>query len=88
MGSSTQNPPDVAALVNKPSRVQRANQIPARLLDISDAARYLSTSDKMIRLLIQRGELPFLQRISGRSPYLLDIKDLDRWIDANKQRAY
>jgi excisionase family DNA binding protein len=89
MGISTQNPPDLALLVGDLlRRVQRGDQIPPRLLDIEDAGRYLGASGKIIRQLIQRGELPFVQRIPGRSPYLLDIKDLDHWIDANKQRAF
>jgi excisionase family DNA binding protein len=67
-------------------RVLRGDQIPPRLLDIDDAARYLGTSDKTIRELILRGELAYLQKIPGRSPYLLDIRDLDLWIERNKQR--
>jgi excisionase family DNA binding protein len=61
--------------------------IPRRLLDVTDAARYLSVSTKIIRQLIQGGELPYIQRIPGRSPYLIDIEDLDRWIQDCKTRA-
>jgi excisionase family DNA binding protein len=69
------------------ARVQRGDAILPRLLDIDDAARYLAVSDKAIRELIQRGELPYLQRIRGRSPYLVDVKDLDSWVLKNKIRA-
>jgi len=58
-----------------------------RLLDISDAARYLGMSDKAIRELIQCGEIPYIQKIAGRSPYLLDLKDLDAWVLRNKVQA-
>ncbi len=65
-------------------RVKSAAEISPRLLDLSDAARYLSIGDKALRELIQRGELPYIQRIEGRSPYLLDLRDLDRWIEKSK----
>jgi Helix-turn-helix domain len=67
-------------------RVQRGAEIPPRLLDVDDAGRYLAMSDKAVRELITLGELPYIQKIPGRSPYLIDIKDLDRWIDGNKLR--
>jgi len=67
--------------------VQRGSQLPPRLLDIEDAARYLGTSDKAVRKLIASGELTYIQRIPARSPYLLDLTDLDDWIDRNKTRA-
>lgn len=61
--------------------------IPRRLLDVTDAGRYLGVSHKVIRQLVQAGELPYIQRVRGRSPYLLDIRDLDQWIERNKTRA-
>jgi len=67
-------------------RVQRGAEIPPRLLDIDDASRYLAMSDKGVRELITAGELPYIQKVAGRSPYLIDIKDLDRWIEGNKVR--
>ena len=68
-------------------RVQRGDQLRPRLLDIADASRYLGVGDKAIRALIAKGELPYIQRIPGRSPYLLDIRDLDAWADRHKVRA-
>jgi excisionase family DNA binding protein len=68
-------------------RVQRGGEISARLLDVDDAARYLGMSDKAIRELIADGELPYIQKIPARSPYLLDVKDLDKWVEKNKIRA-
>jgi excisionase family DNA binding protein len=69
------------------ARVQRGCQLPPRLLDITDSARYLGMSDKGIRELIDQGSLPYIQKIAGRSPYLIDVRDLDRWIEKNKVRA-
>lgn len=83
------NPSDsglIGQLEELARRVRRGMDIPPRLLDITDAARYLGTSDKAVRKLIAGGELPYIQRIAGRSPYLLDINDLDDWIDRNKTR--
>lgn len=69
------------------NQVQRPDQIQPRLLDIDDAARYLSMSDKGVRALIAAGELPYIQRIRGRSPYLIDRIELDKWIERNKTSA-
>jgi excisionase family DNA binding protein len=69
------------------ARIQRGHAISPRLLDVDDAARYLSMSDKGIRDLIVKGELPYIQRIPARSPYLIDVRDLDDWILKNKSRA-
>lgn len=57
------------------------------MLDITEAGHYLGMGHKLVRELIQAGELPYVQRIPGRSPYLLDIRDLDQWIDRNKTRT-
>jgi excisionase family DNA binding protein len=88
MGKTAQLAKDVQELARRAcERVQRASQIPPRLLDIDDAARYLSVSDKAIRELITQGQLAYVQKIAGRSPYLVDIRDLDRWIEKSKIRA-
>jgi excisionase family DNA binding protein len=68
-------------------RVQRGAEIAPRLLDIDDSARYLAMSDKAVRELITNGELPYIQKVPGRSPYLIDIRDLDRWIERSKTSA-
>jgi excisionase family DNA binding protein len=79
---------DMAELVTHAvRRVQRGSEIAPRLLDIDDSARYLSMSDKAIRELITQGELSYIQKVPGRSPYLLDIRDLDRWVERAKTSA-
>jgi excisionase family DNA binding protein len=75
---------DVRELAHSLRRVKTAAEIPPRLLDLADAARYLSMGDKALRALIQRGELPYVQSIAGRSPYLLDVRDLDKWVERSK----
>ncbi len=67
-------------------RVQKKATHPPRLLDIDESAGYLGMSDKAVRQLIVGGELGYIQKVPGRSPYLIDIKDLDRWIEGNKTR--
>jgi hypothetical protein len=68
-------------------RVQRSAEIPPRLLDIQDSGRYLGMSDKAVRELIAEGQLPYIQRVPGRSPYLIDVRDLNCWIERSKIRA-
>jgi hypothetical protein len=68
-------------------RVKRGAEIEPRLLDIDDSARYLAMSDKGLRELITAGELPYIQKLPGRLPYLIDIRDLDRWIERAKTSA-
>lgn len=60
-------------------------QLLPRLLDLERAGGYLCMSSKSVRKLIQAGELPYIQRLAGRSPYLVDVKDLDRWIERSKR---
>lgn len=61
------------------------NAIPRRrLLRIKAAAEYLSLSPWKLRRLIQNGLLPVVQDSDG-SPFLLDIRDLDGYVDRNKR---
>lgn len=55
-----------------------------RLLRTKDAASYLSISEWKLRRLSQDGELPFIQHGEG-TPFLYDIRDLDVFIEKNKQ---
>jgi excisionase family DNA binding protein len=59
------------------------NSIPSRLLRLKDAARYLSLSPWKLRQLIYSGVIPFVQPEPG-SPYLLDLRDLDHYVETNK----
>jgi excisionase family DNA binding protein len=57
-----------------------------RLLRTRDAAQYLSISSWKLRRLIQDGKLPVVQDVDG-SPFLLDVRDLDGYIERNKRTA-
>ncbi len=81
MGSAAQ----VESLAEEHGRhaIGRPEVVP-RLLRTSEAARYLGMGDKAIRQLIVRGELPYVQMKPGNSPFLLDRRDLDRFIEMHK----
>jgi excisionase family DNA binding protein len=67
----------------------RDDSIPARsrrLLRTRDAAQYLSISSWKLRRLIQDGRLPVVQDGEG-SPFLLDVRDLDGYVERNKRTA-
>jgi excisionase family DNA binding protein len=70
------------------SPLTRLNDAPhtliPRLLRTSDAARYLGLGSKVIRQLIVSGRLPYVQMKPGNSPFLLDRRDLDKFIEAHK----
>jgi excisionase family DNA binding protein len=58
---------------------------PPRLLRASEAARYLGIGTKAIRQLIVSRSLPHVQMKPGNSPFLLDVRDLDRFIESRKR---
>jgi excisionase family DNA binding protein len=60
--------------------------INSRLLRLRDAAKYLSVSTKALRKLVIRGELPHIQLGRGNSPFLIDTRDLDRFVESQKTR--
>lgn len=55
-----------------------------RLLRTKEAAEYLGLSPWKLRRLIQCGQLPVVQDADG-SPFLLDLRDLDGYIERNKR---
>lgn len=57
-----------------------------RLLRTAAAAKYLATSKWKIRDLAKDGILPFIEERDG-SPWRFDRKDLDRYIESNKETA-
>ena len=66
------------------ARVMLPATVTPRLLRVTEAARYLSMGTKAIRALIQRGDLPYVQLRAHNSPFLLDVRDLDAFIEARK----
>jgi excisionase family DNA binding protein len=65
--------------------MKRESNVTRRLLRLKPAAEYLSVSPGTLRTLVQRGELPIIKLAeNGRSPWLLDVHDLDNWVDRTK----
>jgi excisionase family DNA binding protein len=58
-----------------------------RMLRTTEAARYLGMGSKAIRNLIMSGQLPYMQLKPGNSPFLLDRRDLDRFVEMHKTPA-
>ena len=57
-----------------------------RLLRIKAASEYLSLSPWKLRQLIQDGKLPVVQDTDG-SPFLLDVRDLDGYVERSKRTS-
>jgi len=60
-----------------------------RLLGLEEAAAYLGVSDWTVRQLLWVGELPFVEvgsPGSKRPRRLVDVRDLDAWVEIRKQR--
>ena len=60
------------------------NLVPRRLFRLKAAAEYLSLSPWKLRKLIQDRRLPVVQDGDG-SPFLLDVQDLDAYVEHNKR---
>jgi excisionase family DNA binding protein len=58
--------------------------LPPLLVDVQQAAGLLSLSDRTIRTLVKRGELPHV-RIGSRLLFI--PKDLARWVEARRTPA-
>ena len=56
-----------------------------RLYRLKEAAQYLAVSPGTLRSIIQRGELPIIKLAeTGHSPWLIDRRELDAWIERSK----
>lgn len=64
----------------------QALRLTPRLLRLSLAAKYLSMSVGKLRTICQNGELHVVKTGDSTSPWLLDLKELDRWVEVNKTR--
>jgi len=54
-----------------------------RLVRLKQASEYLSLSPWALRRIIQAGEIPIVTVGEG-APWLLDLRDLDSWVDHHK----
>jgi excisionase family DNA binding protein len=66
------------------AQATNGSAIRPRLLSIEQGAAYLGRSEEAMRHLIQAGKIPTVR--ADRRIYI-DIVDLDRWIEHNKQAA-
>ena len=57
-----------------------------RLLKVKQAAVYLSVSPWTLRKLVQSQQLRIV-KLDDRGPWLLDIRDLDHFIEGRKEYA-
>jgi excisionase family DNA binding protein len=57
-----------------------------RLVKVKEAATYLSISPWSLRKLVQTQEIPIV-RLQDRGPWLLDVRDLDKFVEARKMYA-
>jgi excisionase family DNA binding protein len=57
-----------------------------RLLKVKQAAEYLSISPWTLRKLVQSQQLRIV-KLDDRGPWLLDIRDLDHFIEGRKEYA-
>jgi excisionase family DNA binding protein len=71
---------DFPAMMSK-----RPSPAPARLLRLKPASEYLSISPAKIRALAKRGEIRVI-RYEDNSPWLVDVRDLDAWIEQQKNK--
>jgi excisionase family DNA binding protein len=55
-----------------------------RLLRLKEAARYIALSPWKLRKLVQDGQLPIV-KYGENAPWLLDLRDLDGWVERHKQ---
>lgn len=55
-----------------------------RVTDVAGAATYLATTERHIRELVYRRDIPFY-KVGGSLRF--DLKDLDRWLRAHRTEA-
>jgi len=67
----------------KPHEFTTATHHSRRLLRLKPAAEYLSMSPGKLRALIQAGEIPVV-KYGENAPWLIDVRDLDSWIERSK----
>jgi excisionase family DNA binding protein len=64
-------------------RFQNKDKLVKRLYSIKEAALYLGRSEWAVRDMIWAGKIPYVK--DGKR-ILLDIYDMDEWIEKNKTR--
>jgi hypothetical protein len=68
------------AVVARLTPLLESRTLVPRLLTVAQAAIYLGRTEKAVRHLVRDG----LPCVRSDSRVMLDVKDLDKWIEANK----
>jgi hypothetical protein len=56
-----------------------------RLVRLREGALYLSLSPWALRRIIQAGQIPVV-KVGDNTPWLVDLEDLNQWVDQHKVR--
>ena len=70
--------------MDDPRSIRKGISRERRLLRLKEAARYISLSPWKLRRLVQSGDLPIVT-YHPNAPWLIDIRDLDAWVERSKQ---
>ena len=62
--------------------MKKHNSIPKRLFNVDEASIYLGRTPNAIRQMIWDGKIPIVR---DKKRILLDVKDMDTWIERNKE---
>jgi hypothetical protein len=65
-------------------QVVKRSEVRPRLMRLKGGAAYLAISPWQLRRLVQNGELPVV-KIGDSGPWLLDVKDLDLFVERSKR---
>jgi len=57
-----------------------------RLMSLKEAGKYLGLCEWSVRQMVLNGDIPFIKGGVTGKKYLIDIADLDVWIDENKMK--
>jgi len=71
---------------NEMPTTSKSSNLAPRLVKIKQAAAYLAISPWKLRNLVQQGMMRYIEDGGGTSPWRFDVRDLDEYIDRNRQR--
>lgn len=66
--------------------ISKNSNLAPRLVRVKQAATYLAISPWKLRNLVQQGKISYIEDGGGTSPWRFDIRDLDEYIERNRQK--
>lgn len=60
-----------------------SKKVETRLLRLKQVAQYLNLHPEIIRQMVKAGQLKAIRRPGKSTPWLIDIRECDRWIEQN-----